>query len=150
LIVLFWRSAESTHSENAAKFQKTGKLLTLIHIDNARVHSARVTQETLDVSRTKRTTQPPYSQDIAPSDFFFSVGWKSSLNGENIMGKMNYMKQWVKFWQVSQLKWSKRSLSTGWITCNAWLMEMVTMFPKISWMNFWTELNNGKHVRIED
>jgi hypothetical protein len=32
------------------------------------------TQEKLDVSRFKRTQQPLYSPDIAPSDFFFSVG----------------------------------------------------------------------------
>jgi hypothetical protein len=43
----------------------------------------------------------------------------------------------------------ERSLSTGWIDSDAWLMEIVTTFPEISQMNFWTELNNGKHVRIE-
>jgi hypothetical protein len=42
----------------------------------------------LDVSPFKRTPQPPSSLDVAPSDFF-SVGWKPSLNGGNIMGKMN-------------------------------------------------------------
>jgi hypothetical protein len=59
---------------------------------NANVHTARVTQEKSDLSRFKRTPQPPYSQDIASSDFFFSVGLEPSLNGENVMGKMNYMK----------------------------------------------------------
>jgi hypothetical protein len=43
-------------------------------MDNARVHIARATQEKLDVSRFKRMPQPLYSPDIAPSDFFFSVG----------------------------------------------------------------------------
>jgi hypothetical protein len=66
--------------------------LILIHIDNARVHTARETQEKLDVSRFKRTPQPSYNPDIAPFDFFFSADWKSSLNGENMMGKMNHMK----------------------------------------------------------
>jgi hypothetical protein len=37
--------------------------------------------------------------------------------------------------------WTNRS--------NVWLMEMVTTLPKISQVNFWTELNNGKHVKIE-
>jgi hypothetical protein len=59
------------------------------------------------------------------------------------------MKHWMKFWQVSQSKRPERSLSTGWIGCNAWLIEKVTRFPKISQVHFWTELNNGKHVRIE-
>jgi hypothetical protein len=56
------------------------------------------------------------------------------LNGENIMGKVNYMKQWMKFWQVSKSKWSKRSLSTptlDWwkwwrrfIKCHQWIFEL--------------------------
>jgi hypothetical protein len=71
---------------------KKPKPLTSIHPDNARVHTARETQEKLDVSRFKCTPQPPHSQDFAPSDFFFSVGRKPSLNGENIMEKINYMK----------------------------------------------------------
>jgi hypothetical protein len=57
-----------------SQIQKIGKPLTLIHMDNARVHAARATQEKLDVSRFKRTPQSSYSRDIAPSDFFFSVG----------------------------------------------------------------------------
>jgi transposase len=68
------RSASSTRSENAAKFQKARKPLTLIHMDNARVHTAKETQKKLDISRFKRTPQPPYSPDIASSDFFSSVG----------------------------------------------------------------------------
>jgi hypothetical protein len=53
--------------------KKSHKPLALICIDNARVHTTRVTQEKVDVSRLKRTLQPPYSQGIAPFDFF-SVG----------------------------------------------------------------------------
>jgi hypothetical protein len=78
--------------------------MTLIHMNNAKVHTARVTQVKSDVSGFKRTPQPPYSPDIAPSGFFFSVGCKPSLDGENIMGRMNYMKSWMKLGQVSQSK----------------------------------------------
>jgi histone-lysine N-methyltransferase SETMAR len=56
------------------KSKKTRKPLTFIHMDNARVHMARETQGKLDASRFKCTPQPPYSPDIAPSDFFFLVG----------------------------------------------------------------------------
>jgi hypothetical protein len=35
---------------------------------------ARATQGKLDVSRFKRKPQPPYSPDVAPSDFFL-FGW---------------------------------------------------------------------------
>jgi histone-lysine N-methyltransferase SETMAR len=67
----------------------TRKRFTLIHMNNGKAHAANVTQAKLDVSPFKRTPQPPYSPDIAPSDFFFSVGLKPSLNGESMMGKMN-------------------------------------------------------------
>jgi hypothetical protein len=43
-------------------------------MDNARVHTARATQEKLDISRFKRTPQPPDSPDIAPADVFL-FGW---------------------------------------------------------------------------
>jgi hypothetical protein len=53
--------------------KKTCKPLILIHINNARVHTARATQEKLDVSRFKLMPQPPYSLDIASSDFSFRL-----------------------------------------------------------------------------
>jgi hypothetical protein len=53
---------------------KNRKPLALMDVDNAWVHTAKATQEKLDVFRFTRTTQPLYSSDIAPSDFFFSVG----------------------------------------------------------------------------
>jgi hypothetical protein len=96
--ILFWRSAESTRSENAAKFQETRNPLTLIHMDNARIYTVRATQEKLDVSQFKCMPQPPYSPDFAPSDLFFSASWEPSLSGKNIIGKVNYMKQGMKFW----------------------------------------------------
>jgi hypothetical protein len=46
----------------------------LIHTDNARVHTARATQEKYDVSRFKSTPQPPHSPEFALSDFFL-FGW---------------------------------------------------------------------------
>jgi hypothetical protein len=53
---------------------KKRKPLNSIHTYNARVHTARESQEKLDVSRFKDTPQPSYSLHTAPSEFFFSVG----------------------------------------------------------------------------
>jgi transposase len=65
--------------------KKTRKPLTLHHINNAKVHTAKETQEKLDVSRFKRTPQPLYSPDIAPSGFF---GWlKTQLEQREYNGK---------------------------------------------------------------
>jgi hypothetical protein len=68
-------------SENAAKFQNIHKPLTLIHMDNSKVHTARATQEKLDVSRFKLTRQSPYSLDIAPSNFRFRLAENPSWTG---------------------------------------------------------------------
>jgi transposase len=59
--------------------KKTCKPLTLIHMDNASVHTARVIREKLDVARFKRTPQPPYRPDIAPSDCFLFAWLKTQL-----------------------------------------------------------------------
>jgi hypothetical protein len=56
-------SCEELMSPLAQKMQpnskNTRKPLTLIHTDHARVHTARATQEKLDVFRFKRTPRPP-------------------------------------------------------------------------------------------
>jgi hypothetical protein len=54
--------------------KETRKPLTLIYMDNIMVHTARATQEKLDVSRFKRTPQPPYGPDISPS-YFYLFDW---------------------------------------------------------------------------
>jgi histone-lysine N-methyltransferase SETMAR len=59
-------------------------------MDNAMAHTARATQEKLDISRFKRTPEPRYSPDIAPSDFFL-FGWRKTrlerreYNGEDAL-----------------------------------------------------------------
>jgi hypothetical protein len=54
---------------------------------NARIHTARETQGKLDISRFKRTPQPPHHSDIAPSDSFL-FGWlKSQLERREYNGK---------------------------------------------------------------
>jgi hypothetical protein len=74
-------------------YKNTRRSLTLIHTNNARVHTARATQERLDVSRFNRTQQPPYIPDIAASDFFL-FGWlktqleRREYNGEDELYKV--------------------------------------------------------------
>jgi hypothetical protein len=64
--------------------------LTLICIDNARVHTARATQEKFGCFpiQTHRTPQPPYSPDITLSDFFL-FGWlKTQLERREYNGEV--------------------------------------------------------------
>jgi transposase len=42
----------------------------IVHADDARLHTARVTLEFLKQNGMKRTPHSPYSPDLAPSDFY--------------------------------------------------------------------------------
>jgi len=57
----------ATKGENRRQF-------TYVHMDNARPHTAKATLEKMKVLKLKRTPQPPYSPDVAPTDFFL-FGW---------------------------------------------------------------------------
>jgi hypothetical protein len=45
-----------------------------IHMDNCRIHNSKLMKGKLDEIRLIRWNPPPYSLDIAPSDFWF-FGW---------------------------------------------------------------------------
>jgi histone-lysine N-methyltransferase SETMAR len=75
--------AEKLHANSS----KTRKPFTSIHMDNARVHTAHVTQQKLEVSGLKRAPQPPYSPDIAPSDFFLFAWLKTELERREYEGE---------------------------------------------------------------
>jgi histone-lysine N-methyltransferase SETMAR len=52
------------------------------HHDNARPHTARTTKELLNSYSWKVLPQPPYSPDIAPSDFHLFLSLQNALNGQ--------------------------------------------------------------------
>jgi histone-lysine N-methyltransferase SETMAR len=45
-----------------------------LHMDNCKVDNSKLTKGKLDEIRLTRWDHPPYSPDIAPSDFWF-FGW---------------------------------------------------------------------------
>jgi transposase len=53
----------------------------LLHMDNARPHTAHLTKEFLADSPFEVLPQPPYSPDVAPSDFYMFGAMKSKLKG---------------------------------------------------------------------
>lgn len=53
----------------------------LFHHDNAPAHSARITKEILREFRWELLPHPPYSPDLAPSDFFLFPKLKEHLKG---------------------------------------------------------------------
>jgi hypothetical protein len=55
-----------------------GVPFTLLHMNNAKSHNSKSNLEQMTQLEFKRIIHPPYSRDIAPSDFFL-FGW---LKGE--------------------------------------------------------------------
>jgi transposase len=55
----------------------------LLH-DNARTHTAPATIEALETLKIEVTSNPPYSPDLAPSDFHFFPRLKRDLKGTHI------------------------------------------------------------------
>jgi hypothetical protein len=46
--------------------------------DNTRLHNAKVSTDFIALNRMKQTLHPPYSPDLAASDFFFLATSKES------------------------------------------------------------------------
>jgi histone-lysine N-methyltransferase SETMAR len=66
-----WRSIEAASNER--------KLL--VHADNARPHTAKLSTQWFNENRMKSVTHPPYSPDLAPSDLHLFRYVKRCLTG---------------------------------------------------------------------
>jgi histone-lysine N-methyltransferase SETMAR len=55
----------------------------LLHHDNVRPHTARATQERIQELQWEPLEHPPYSQDLAPSDFHLFGPLKNHLGGKH-------------------------------------------------------------------
>jgi hypothetical protein len=53
-----------------------------VHWDNARVHTAKIIKERMKATNLILLPQPPYSPEVAPSDFFLFGYLKNQLKGE--------------------------------------------------------------------
>jgi histone-lysine N-methyltransferase SETMAR len=53
----------------------------IVHADNARLHTARSSTDFLEANGMKRAPHPPYSPDLAPSDFYLFGDVKRRLSG---------------------------------------------------------------------
>jgi histone-lysine N-methyltransferase SETMAR len=53
----------------------------VLHFDNASPHTARLSSDYMNHNRLKRAPQPPFSPDLAPSDFYLFGKVKTALMG---------------------------------------------------------------------
>jgi hypothetical protein len=76
-----------------------------VHADSARRHNATLSQEFMARNQMARAVQPPYSLDLAPSDFYLFGHVKGLLRGESletgerlllaINGILGYLDKWT-------------------------------------------------------
>jgi hypothetical protein len=52
-----------------------------VHSDNALPRTAKMSRDYIDLNRMKQAPHPPYSPDLAPSDFFLFSYVKGKLMG---------------------------------------------------------------------
>ena len=70
--------------------------ILLLH-DNARPHTARSTIDALETLKSEVPSHPPYSPDLAPSDFSFFPHLKRDLKGTHFISD-DEVKQAVTSW----------------------------------------------------
>ncbi len=63
--------------------QKHPRLRWVLHMDNAPAHNARNTKLHMLFTGMQRIKHPPYSPDLAPSDFRFFSRVKKNLRGKH-------------------------------------------------------------------
>ena len=86
-----------------------------LHHDNVPAHASRLVQSSLAKHQITQVTQPPYSPDLAPCDFWLFPKLKSPLKGkrfqtvdeiqENMAGQLmvNPTKHCSVFWTVEEM-----------------------------------------------
>ena len=98
--------------------RSTSRIL-LLH-DNARPHTARATIDALETLNSEVLSHPPYSPDLAPSDFHFFPHIKRDPKGTNFTSD-DEVKQAVTSWIKQKTPESfidgMRKLVLGWEIC---------------------------------
>jgi histone-lysine N-methyltransferase SETMAR len=100
---------------DAIKRKRPGKLhkRVLFHHDNAPAHSLTVASAALRQLKWEILPHPPYSPDLAPSDFFLFPNLKENIRGEN-WGSISEVERVVKRWFADQRPEFYRSGLESW------------------------------------
>lgn len=64
----------------------------IIHMDNAPIHRAAAVSEVMEEKLIQRARHPPYSPDLAPSDFYLFGKLKSRLSGTEFRSSDEFAK----------------------------------------------------------
>lgn len=104
-----------------ARRPRTGTRGLILHWDNARPHISRETTETLNGLGFKTLAHPPYSPDLAPSDFFLfgTLKWmlsgKSFSNQEALLAQLGACMEEISSDTFSKVytEWIERATKVG-------------------------------------
>jgi histone-lysine N-methyltransferase SETMAR len=63
----------------------------IVHADNARRHTAKVALDAMEGNAMKRAPHPPYSPDLAPSEFYLFGHVKQLLRGYEFADRETFL-----------------------------------------------------------
>jgi histone-lysine N-methyltransferase SETMAR len=79
----------------------TGPNKLWVYSDNARPHTAKMSRDYIGSNQMKQAPHPPYSPDLAPSDFSFLVTSKESWWDIALKLHLNFLFVFGLFWRKS-------------------------------------------------
>ena len=101
--------------------RKTGGKRVALLQDNARPHTAKTTMETLWKLKWNLLTHPPYSPDLAPSDFYlFSEGSNKTCKACGFADNdavIHTVREWIRRQPQAFFEKGIRMLPEGWKKC---------------------------------
>lgn len=106
----------------ALKNRRRGKLSSrpLLQMDNARPHTAMLTQQTIKELGWTVLPHPPYSPDLAPSDYHLFGNLKKPLRGRrfaDVKEMKDAVQQWIKETPKEFFSTGIRNLTKRWEKC---------------------------------
>lgn len=118
----YYSNLLSNDLRRALKNKRPGKLSSkpLLQQDNARPHTARLTCETLERMGWVTIPHPPYSPDLAPSDFHLFGALKKPLRGKHFASveeMQTEINQWVRTTSKDFFENGLKSLTKRWQKC---------------------------------
>ena len=146
----------------AIKEKQRGKLaagVLLLH-DNAPVHKSRVAQAAIRKCKFEQLNHPPYTPDLAPSDYYLFRNLKSHLRGTRLQDD-DEVKAATEAWFEDQIddfyfngidclkeKWTKMHWSKGGLYWKLNLSSNLWVKPRVL-RTYWTPLVWGRD-EVED
>ena len=88
-----------------------------LHPDNAPAHTSRLMQNFFAKHQITQVTQPPYSPNLTPCNFWFFQNWNQLWKGRDFRLSMRFRKiQQGSWWQLGELCEVPTCLPKLWVT----------------------------------